>query len=348
MRIVTKINTDNVEFGMEFKNYYKLCEALDIKPSTNRVQQLNAIGRYMDVQKIKGTQKYVIKEIYDLPYNPKKPGRKRKNTKIKLNTNYNLKSHGNDLYGNLARMIILKKIVTIPERYLLTDNYNLHLVLGMCNQEYIDNQFMVNTQDYADGLVSFNYYYSSVINPIIQNILCSMSEKRNLMKIENVVVYTKEDSKYILANDKEYQIFKEIVEDSLQKYNINNYGELFYRLKNPNMYQCIQCIKDNLYTRLGWISYARKMKLTLNPTITDADKEMINQINISKNQKQLNNLIINHLTEYITKKGQTYYKYDPNEPISMTIGTEDQSIKKRAYEEFCSDLEKLLDKYIRI
>lgn len=345
------MNTDKIEIGMQFKNYYKLCEVLDIKPSTNRSQQLKSISRYIVVNKIKGTQGYIVTDIYERPIPQKTRGRKRKYVpKTTEAPRHRFKNYKGGKYIEYEKKILLKNIC--DKGYLLCDRRELAYILGMCNFQYAENDYKVeDINEYSYGLRNIDFYYSSVIGAIIQGMLNSLINTDNLICIEEVVVYSKSgDIEYRVATANEYSLFSKYVEEKLNIYGIKDYRELYHPKQEQlvNAARCKKEIKTVIENELGWVNYARKMKITLSPDISSEELKVISECDIQDSKEKLNSLIIERIREYMLKKGQKLFNYNPDIENPITIGDKEYGVSRKAYEDFCSDLELIIDKYIRI
>ena len=111
---------------------------------------------------------------------------------------------------------------------------------------------------------------------------------------------------------------------------------------------CKADIKATIESELEWINYARKMKMTLEPEINSEDLKMISEYDIKECQHNLNRLVIKRIREHMLNKGKQLFNYDPEEPTSIVIGDTEYGVRRKAYEQYCSDLEQIIDKYIRI
>ena len=344
------VDVSRLEKGMEIKDYRSLCELLGISMNSNRKQQFDSIRRWIDIEK-SGYKGYVIKEIYDHPSPAKAKGRKRKYVPITTEAPYNFRKHGNSKYNEYGKKILLKELVFCNGE-LICDRYELLYILNMCNKRYAENQYKItDIFEYEEYIRYFDYHYSCIMFGILQSILNSLNIVNNLITTEETVVYCLENSiQYVLAEQNEYKIFNELLNEEMKAYGIKNYKELYHYEKSQfyNVRQCINSIKQRLKEELGWDKYARKLKIILNPDITDNEIKMISEYDIQECKKKLNELIIERFREYMIKKGQEYYKYDPNNTGTITIGNEDYGVTRKAYERFCSDLEELINKYIRI
>lgn len=343
------IDVSRLEKGMEIKDYRSLCELLGISMNSNRKQQFDSIRKWIDIEK-SGYKGYVIKEIYDHPSPAKTKGRKRKYVPITTEVPYNFRKNGNSKYNEYGKKILLKELVSCNGE-LICDRHKLMHILYMCNDNYLKDNFKAaNIFDYSECLRFFDFYCTSIMFPIIHGMINSLSKINNLIFIEDAVVYCFEgEIDYKLANATEYGIFNNIIDEELKQFGFSNYNQL-YHCKSPNRFVigCKISIKQRLKEELGWDKYARKLKIILNPDITDNEIKMISEYDIQECKKKLNELVIERFREYMIKKGQEYYKYDPNNIGTITIGNENYGVTRKAYERFCSDLEELINKYIRI
>lgn len=64
-----KVDTSQLSEGLEVKNYRALCELVGEEPKTGngKKAQLKEWERFFAVEKVKGSQKMIVTEIYERP-----------------------------------------------------------------------------------------------------------------------------------------------------------------------------------------------------------------------------------------------------------------------------------------
>lgn len=257
-------NIKNFKEGQIVKNYKEFCELFgeDIKTGGAKQTQVKDWLRYLDYEKIEGTQSYKIKEIYDKP-------------KLKEST-----SKG--LYVKFIEILLMSELAKRSKRECNNDYINLQIeaedggdkesciclfsktqlyhLLGMVNDNYLfKNRESVKENIITNGIKSSTGLALKVsewdidhfmdrttlkLNEILTSALKSM-QRRSLIDCRDIVIIVEagsdETEKYRVANtdEREYilqvqkRVLKEMGLDSIPFYN----AQVFYEKVNKKMYE---------------------------------------------------------------------------------------------------------------
>lgn len=329
-RPANDVNTINVKEGMVFDSYNKLCYALDIEPISNHTQQLKRIGRCIEVEKV-GYSRYLIKKIIrPNEISPNQSQRKLRDTLV------------NGKYLLPGACIILDQINKNKGKY-ICGNKELMYTLGMCNDVYAENDFLID--EYLEGLLSFSYNCNLTFNNILQQcILSGLCDRKRIFKRDYVILYSYDKRSFMLGDNTDYQNFNNIVSEIMSEYNITLYAQMFY---TKNGKEAFHKLTKEIENRLGWKKFLRENQLSLCNDIPEHIIAEIKSNDVSSCRRQMNELTIDRIKAVMLKKGQNYYNYDPASVLTTVIG-ETNNVPEQGYKEYCSNLEMLINKYIKI
>ena len=303
----------------EIKNYKEMCSLLkeNVTDGNSKKAQINRWKRYFDFYK--EGQKYIITEIYAVPY-PTDDARKRKE----------------GLYIKYIELLLLEFLANQEGHTVTISNKDMYRVLGMVNDNYKENlivsnkaqrnekinEVILNNPDYelpitrAEGYTitntDINNFYlraEEKLNKILYTALRSM-KNRFLIDYERVHFIIRSDNtgtvKTKIADDAEVAlilkaknaVMKEMGFNSLTEITFNFQTERFY--KNVDKYVKEHYNWEGCYSRLKVIyidDIAKQIPLKAEEirTLTKEDK-----------QSQLNSEIIKSLNT------QAEYKYEEN------------------------------------
>lgn len=262
-------NVVNFHSGQIIKNYKEFCELFgeEMKSGGNTKRaQLQDWLRYLEYEKIEGSQGYIIKQVYDKP-------------KLKESTS-------NGLYIKFIEILLMNELAKRKEKECKNDYINLSIqtedggdndshiclfsktqlyhLLGMVNDNYLyKNRESIKESIIENGVKDsktgeelkisewdINHFMdrtSSKLNEILTSALKSMQRRslidcRDIMIIvEDVSTEEKEIEKYRVANtdEREYilqvqkRVLNEMGLDSIPFYN----AQIFYEKVNKKMYK---------------------------------------------------------------------------------------------------------------
>lgn len=130
---------DNLAPG-EIYTYKALCETLHQERygGNQKKSQLKELARYFDFEYDKDRKRYIIKEIYTIPQDPRS------------------KSPANTKYADHIRVLLLSYLVKQktcnPEGAVYISLQNLYKALGIVNQQYIEMKKPGNDKKLRDGI----------------------------------------------------------------------------------------------------------------------------------------------------------------------------------------------------
>jgi len=197
------MNINNLEIGMTFKNYKELCETLDIEimQGNSKITQLKEIRRYIRLDKISGTQKFIINDIYNVSLD-----------KVDIRQQGNNKMQDTeDIY-----LLILNHLAKCNEDIIFLSKSILYKALNMINNKY--NHYKYNTKEMSemykipeDDIVSYFMSSDSLLKRKITNAL-KMFDNKSVAKVNEiyVIVYASKDNRcnqsHIPTNHKESRL----------------------------------------------------------------------------------------------------------------------------------------------
>lgn len=278
------INLENVYPDLVVKNYSELCTLLNIKQNTNIQKQLNSLSKFLRVEKIEGTRKYVIREVYD-------------------SKNYELNVRGNSRYTKYIQDILLNELfnalnsrVIYTHKQLMTEFANVNPNFYKDNSEIAaalnssSNAEIKDMKIKTDEVKGFKEFVETNTGYRIRRGLENI-ESRKLINIMDGYMIQENDYRSHIANKHDSKLIRDMEIYLFNKYKYSNWGEVYlYKSKIEEF------MRDwHEATRIFGMNVYRVRIITLNP---DALKEKNNiKFNIEKSKKELNSVFIEIVRE---------------------------------------------------
>lgn len=274
------VDVSRLEVGQIVKNYRTLCELLDqpVLQGDSKKYQMRNFQRFFEFEKIKGSQKMLITDIYDIPLE-KTDGRRN---------------------GN--RSIYLKYIEIILLQYLskqkgcscsLTD-MQMWRMLGMVNEKY--NRISTNKLQELDYCITpfmINNFYmkaNSRLHNIVTAALHNLENRKIIIVQDQTVIYTS-DNKRHLASEEELKNIMEVEKAILNQMNCETMKQIILRFKGKEYYKKVN---ERLYKKYQWKSVFKQKKLIFNTPDVVAE---IPRIELELQKELLNSKVIDALNE---------------------------------------------------
>lgn len=240
----------NLEVGMVAKNYKDLCRVLEIEyknSGKSRQIQLEEIKRFIDFEKVNGTNKIKIKDIYDKP-SQKIDGRTQGNA---VNS-----------YINDGELLLIDLLLCSKRGEIALPTSSLLLALNMVNKNY-NKYFGDKRYVLANGLnIEIEYVHdyldtvNSSLNGSIKTIINRL-EKRNLIDYTKITMVKEmiADTEYIRSG--KIKIQKKIYYDEngveVEKFNIPQAPvKGIYREASVDEIRQIVTIRREEFLKLGF------------------------------------------------------------------------------------------------
>lgn len=246
-----------------------------------------------------------------------------------------------------ARNILLKELLN-HQGQLVGSAGDYLVLLGLIPDRYYES-IPNDGIDYVEAMSSVRYYTELTLNQILTtNIMTCLGDNNKLFLIESVYFYSKDYQEYMngvlhLAEPKVTKIALEMLNEVLLKYNIKSEAEMFYYTgKNKDAkFEFSNLLKQEL----GWFNSLRGKQITINNELAKDLSEEILSIDVQRNRMNLNRIGIERVRTQLYKHGQKFYGYNPDTTIAF--GTENTALKK-TYNDYCSNVDLFIDKYIRL
>lgn len=269
--------------GMVVKNYSELCALLGIKPITNIQQQLKSISKYVEVEKVEGSRKYIIKQIL-----------KQKE--------YTLEVRASSKSVKQIQGILLHELINAPENKVYYMHRELMSLFAGVNEVFYNDNSLIS---YALNNCSDNEIRDARINTKqisnfkeIVELNIGSRIRRGLEGIENRKLITVTDGYLIqensyaehLADKKEFTVLRSIENYLLDKYKYNSWADVFLQ-KGEKAEDFIS--KWNKEIKDFGLNVYKVRVITLNPDVLKDIKDV--EYNVETLQKELNSIFIDTL-----------------------------------------------------
>lgn len=271
-----------------FKNYKELCQELGLKTKTgdSKTKQIENLQRFGRIEKIEGSQQYIIKEIYSTI----KPKPIRKDSVfikfIELILMYRLSmEEGNS--KSYSKTQLYKELGMINENYLYK---NREEVIG----KIISNELVISNsrskEEKEEDTIDFINRVSNKLNGILNGAIKSL-ENRCLIRCQQITkIIDKNGDSWEASEDEierilnhQQMVLKEMGENKIPYYRIREFYDKFNQRIN---------IEEN------WRATYKEYKIIwsreyLPERIPEVEKELTHEI--LKNKIEINNNLINSL-----------------------------------------------------
>lgn len=230
--LLLEVDTSRLSEGMEVKNYRALCELLgeDRKTGNAKKAQIKEWERHFSIQKVEGSQKMIITEIYELP--------KAKEDK-----------RLDGVYAKSIELILLYELSQCKGYTAYFTKNQLWHILGMVNKNYkkLSSNELKNI-DYCITDFEINHFYyrvnarlTTILNTALESldrrwiisktdeymIVDSRGNRRKAEDIDRKNILTlKKRVARILGCEEEYEIFQKM--KTVEFYKLLNYYYNYY------------------------------------------------------------------------------------------------------------------------
>ena len=270
------IDTSRLEVGMCVKNYRELCKILGEDPNTGNAKkaQMKNWERYFEIQKVNGSQKLLIADIYE---NPKDKVDKRIE----------------GIYVKSIELILLHYLSQQRGYQAYFTKRKLWLMLGMVNEYYktIPNSELKDI-DYCITDFEINNFYQRVdsrLSNILKTALESL-EKRFVIEFEKQTVIVDKDGRYHIADDLEIHNILTKKNEIAKSLGCKDGGEqeIFLKRKTAEFYKAL----NYYYSTWGWRYAFKQYKIIFNSEIA---RDEISEVENSLQRELLNTNIVRAL-----------------------------------------------------
>ena len=355
---------DGIKPETEVKNYHALCDLLGLNFNTNMKKQMQMIKKYIDVEKIEGTRRYIIHQVYDNEELVRRSGRPRKYLQTEIGQGqgkgrprgvtckehidkqgYNLDFYGNTVWIKSCCNILLHECLKSGKKELVIRYSNLPILLGM---KLSDEESQRYDYSCCRELEPFDFWVDQIIMNIVQYTINNGLGKRNrVFNIFDAFFYS--DSYHGVrheASPSEEQKVIEIMTSVAKKYNLPSYGYILWQ-GHPNYNKALREMNALIEEELGWKYYWKYKRYVINPSISDSELEVYKDIDILKEKQIINKNVVVSIRGKVRKKIQEHLNYHPNAKIPLAIGNANKATKEM-YDYICRELETIIDKKIRL
>jgi hypothetical protein len=221
------MNIENLEVGMEIKNYKILCEILE-QPILNggnaKKSQMKEFERYFEYQKV--GNKFVITDIYDEP----------------LEKNDERKLGNNSIYVKYIEAILLRHLSNESDYTCILRKKQMWLLLGMIN----DNYQLLKTKELQridTRMTSFevnNFYQrcNQKLDRILFTALNNLKNRCLLSYYEEIVIVDTENN-YTLATDNDIRRIDAVKNKALEEMKLISLQQVYCRFKSDEFYEIV-------------------------------------------------------------------------------------------------------------
>jgi hypothetical protein len=305
------------------KNYKEVCSILDIPEKTGQSRQLQIQDWQRYFKFDKDGQKYIIKEIFDVPIE-----------KVN-NTGKSSGSRGNNaIYVKFIESLLLHTLSFQNEHTLICTKNYLFLILGMVDSRYIDKKLrktLIENKAFKDyELRDFDIRSYNILDRILFSALNSL-QNRFLINWKQELHYTKFDESGnkidCIANDideenylsAKYKTAKEMGEEEGKPDKYDKLRDIFFYNKTDVFYDKL---RDTLYDEYEWDTTSICYRIIFKKeNVLDA---------IPRTERQLNGLV-------------DKYKHELNDKIIIALNNNAQSRYDNQKKKYDDEYEELCD-----
>ena len=275
--VIGEVDTSQLSPGMEIKNYRDLCAKVNepVLEGNSKKAQIEKFERYFELIKVKGSQKYIIGEIYDEPL-AKKDGRSKGNRGI---------------YIKYIEVILLNYLSN-KEGYSCTfKKHQLWELLGMVNQRYGKVKPKdLECIDYAITPFEIMHFYqrcNSRLNTILFDSLNNL-KRRKVVDYQEQTIIVDAKGRYHQATDEEISKIMSVEKSVLNSMGFSSVVQVFLRFRGDEYYKQVNRL---LLERYGWRYTFHQYKLIYNHSDVVAEIPKLE----NEMKQELNSLIATNL-----------------------------------------------------
>lgn len=227
-----------LETGMVVKNYRTLCELLGVKPVTGKQKklQLKEFSRYFEYEKIKGSQRIIIVEIYEQP---------KEKTDSRKNGNHNI-------YVKSIEVVLLHYLSQQLGNTATFTKLKMWKMLGMVSDKYrtLSNN-KLKEMDYCITDYEINHFYqrtNSKLTRILHTALENL-QRQFIIDFEEEIIVVTDDNRYFVADDQQKKNIMQVKYNVLHEMGFEDERQVFLKMKTTEFYNGVNYWLDKLY---GW------------------------------------------------------------------------------------------------
>lgn len=266
------MNTDNISSGDIFKNYTKLCKALEIepkKPGKSRQLQTLEIQRFLDFTKLGSGHDLVIIEVYDEPV-PKSE---------------NMRNTAE--YIQYAEILLMQLLLKQPDnKFVVSDSMlakNLNMIHNDFKEYYnarikLSTMLGVDLDTIEDFIDSTKHSYKGAIKTILRRLTNRMAILHYPVMSIIIKEYNYEDEKwenvYREATDIEKDLILEVKNEVLERPEF--YGNFKRVIALKKMSEYYEEVNKELYKRFQISRAYTSHSITINHGAVG--REYVNQL----------------------------------------------------------------------
>lgn len=263
-----KVDTSQLSEGLEIKNYRALCELVGEEPKTGngKKAQLKEWERFFAVEKVKGSQKMIVTEIYERP-------KERKDKRLE------------GVYVKSIELILLYELAKMSGyRATFTKNRLWHR-LGMVNDNY--KRIAAADLKGIDTCITdfeINHFYQrsdSRLNKILMDALNSLKRRWVLDYQEQYRIVDRQGNRRI-AEDIDIGNIITIKNRVARSLGCKDEREIFMKMKTAEFYKALTYYYGYYF---GWAYVYKEYKLIFNQEII---KEEIPEVEVELQKELLN------------------------------------------------------------
>lgn len=275
--LLQSVDTSRLSEGMEVKNYRALCDLLGepVKTGGAKQSQFKEWKRYFEFEKIPGSQKMTIVEIYNRP--------KEKNDK-----------RLDGIYAKSIEVILLYELSRCKGYTAYFTKNQLWHLLGMVNKNYKKiSTTELKSMDYCITDFEVNHFYQRVdsrLTRILKTALGSLQKRFVVENVEEYVIVDSRDNRR-KAEDIDVRNIITLKKRAARMVGCKDEREVFLKMKTAEFYKSL----NNSYSyHFGWKYVYKRYKLIFNRDIVEAEIPLVEK---ELQRELLNCNIVNALNE---------------------------------------------------
>lgn len=283
--LLPNVDTSRLSEGMEVKNYRALCELLGEERKTGNAKkaQMKEWERHFSIQKVEGSQKMVITEIYEQP--------KEKDDK-----------RLDGIYVKSIEMILLYELAQCKGYTAYFTKNQLWHLLGMVNKNYRKlTTSELKSIDYCITDFEINHFYNRVnarLTTILRTALESLSRRWIIDKSEEYMIVDIQGNRR-KAEDIDIKNINTLKYRVAKTFGCKEEYEIFQKMKTAEYYKLLNYYYNYYF---NWKYVYKRYKLIFNREIV---VEEIPRVEKELQRELLNYNIVNALNTGAEKNYNT-------------------------------------------
>lgn len=284
--IITDVDTSQLSEGMEVKNYRALCELLyePAKTGNAKKAQMKEWERHFSIEKVEGSQKMIITEIYERP-------KEKEDKRL------------DGVYAKSIEVILLYELAQCKGYTAYFTKNQLWHLLGMVNKNYKKlSSSELKSMDYCITDFEINHFYQRVDSRLTGILKTALSSLQRRWVVESTEEYMIVDSRGNRRKAEDIDIKNIILlkKRVAQRVGCKDEKEVFLHMKTAEFYKLLNGFYAYYF---NWKYVYKRYKLIFNKHIVMdeipiVEKELqrellncniVNAINISAENNYISN-----------------------------------------------------------